>query len=72
LAANRIIRALHPVFSRNLTPSDFYCFGKLKNIPKGSSFEDELEFLGTVIGFLSEISLQKHEVVFDEQLIKLD
>jgi hypothetical protein len=72
LATNQMTRVPYSAFSFDLAPSDFYVFGKLKAVLKGSSFEDENEFLCDMIEVLSDIFLQELEAVSEEWLIRLD
>jgi hypothetical protein len=65
-------RALHPAFSPDLAPSDFYLFGKIKTALMGSEFESEQELLDGVLGIVNAISREELEGVFEEWLSRLD
>jgi hypothetical protein len=41
-------RAPHPAYSPDLTPSDFYLFGYLKQVLAGQDFPDGEALLGAV------------------------
>jgi hypothetical protein len=63
---NGMTRVPHPSLSPDLVPSDFYLFGKLKNIMKGCAFENENEFSLGIMSEVSKISCEELETVFGE------
>jgi hypothetical protein len=69
LRANRLTRAPHPVFSLDLTPSDFYLFGKMKTVLMNVAFADD-ELLQGVMEMLNGISREELEEVFEEWLLR--
>jgi hypothetical protein len=68
LRANRLRQAPHPAFSLNLTPSDFYIFGKLKMALIGAAFAEDGELLHGVMEVPNGISREELEEVFEERL----
>jgi hypothetical protein len=59
-------RALQLPFSRDLVPSEFYLFGKLKTTLMESVFENEQELLDGVIRVFDMIARDELESVFEE------
>ena len=55
MGLKKFSRALHPPFSHDLAPSDFYLFGKVKNKTQGVHFQDEEELLLTIQSEFEEI-----------------
>jgi histone-lysine N-methyltransferase SETMAR len=72
LTVNRLTRVLHPAFSPDLAPSDFYVFGKLKMALMGAAFADDDELLQGMSEVLDGISREEHEAVFEEWLLRVD
>jgi hypothetical protein len=65
-------RGFHQAFSPNLAPSDFYLFGKLKNVMKRYAFGNENKLSLGIMNEVSKISREELEAVFDKQLLRLD
>jgi hypothetical protein len=65
-------RALQPLFSPDLAPSDFYLFGKLKTTLMRSVFENEQELLDGIMRVLYRITHDELESVFEEWVARLD
>jgi histone-lysine N-methyltransferase SETMAR len=61
----------HPPYSSNLTPTDFYVFGHVKNCLAGASFADVDELLEAVMTILGEIEKVTLEAVFLEWMDRL-
>lgn len=59
-------RAPHPPYSPDISPSDFYLFGYLKNKLEGEEFEDPNELLSKIIEILNSISKETLMAVFEE------
>jgi transposase len=60
----RIREADHPPYSPDLTPSDFYLFGKLKGQMAGSEFESTEDLFATIRQLTNAIWRQELESVF--------
>jgi hypothetical protein len=45
---NLMARAPHPLYSPDLTPSDFYLFGYMKHCLRGQSFEADDELFSAI------------------------
>jgi hypothetical protein len=69
---NGMTRVLHPAFLPDLAPSDFYLFGKLKNVMKGYAFENENKLSLGIMSEVSKISCEELEAAFDKWLLRLD
>jgi hypothetical protein len=69
---NHLCRAPQPPFSPDLTPSDFYLFGKVKTALMGAVFDDENQLFQAVMTVLEAISREEFERVFEEWLARLD
>jgi hypothetical protein len=65
-------RVLHPAFSPDLALSDFYLFGKLKNVMKGYAFRNENKLSLGIMSEVSKISREELEAIFDEWLLRLN
>jgi transposase len=52
---NGMIRAPHPRYSPDLTPSDFYLFGYVKHCLRGQSFETADELFSSIEAVLRGI-----------------
>jgi hypothetical protein len=57
-------RLPHPPYSPDISPSDFYLFGKVKGALVGREIPDEVELLDAVIEILSGISHDELQAVF--------
>jgi hypothetical protein len=64
--------ALHPPFSPDLAPSDFYLFGRVKTALMGVTFEDDNQLFQDVMDVLRRIPRNELEAVFDAWLVRLD
>jgi hypothetical protein len=53
---NPLKKLSHPSYSRDISPSDFYLFGKVKNALIGLEIPDEIDFLESVTEILNGIS----------------
>ncbi|KAH0802208.1 histone-lysine N-methyltransferase SETMAR-like protein [Histomonas meleagridis] len=63
---NGLFLCPHPAFSQDLTPSDFYPFGKIKNELKGSGFVSEDELFEAIKSILEKITIDELESFFRE------
>jgi hypothetical protein len=63
---NGMIRAPHPYYSPDLTPSDFYLFGYVKHCLRGQSFETADDLLLSIEAVLRDIEKSTLNVVFLE------
>jgi transposase len=61
---NPLKRLRHPPYSRDISPSDFYLFGKMKNALIGREISDEIDLLEVVTEILSGISHDEWRAVF--------
>jgi histone-lysine N-methyltransferase SETMAR len=59
-------KAHHLPYSSNLTPSDFYRFGHVKNRFAGASFADANELVEAIMTVLGEIEKMILEAIFLE------
>lgn len=48
MTQKKLSRAPHPIYSPDLSPCDFYLFGKIKRSTEGIHFKDENELLETI------------------------
>jgi hypothetical protein len=62
---------LHPPYSPDLAPSDFYLFGYVKRCLTGLSFEDADQLLAAVEGALEGIEKMTLQRVFLEWMDRL-
>jgi histone-lysine N-methyltransferase SETMAR len=63
---NRMKSALHPPYSLELAPSDFYLFGYVKKCLTGLSFQDTDQLLAAIEGVLEGIEKVTLQAVFLE------
>jgi hypothetical protein len=61
---NQVKRFLHPPHSPDISPSDFYRFGKVKSSLIGPEIPDEIDFLEAVTEILNRISDAELQRVF--------
>jgi hypothetical protein len=61
---NLLKRLPHPPYSPEISPADFYLFGKLKNALIGEEISDEIDRFGLVTEILSGISHDQLQAVF--------
>jgi hypothetical protein len=61
---NPLKRLPHPPYSPDISPSDFYLFGKMKNTLIGGEIFDEIDLLEVVTEILSGISHHELRAVF--------
>jgi hypothetical protein len=66
IQANNLTRPSHPAYSPDLTPADFWLFGYLNVVLKGSSFETAEELQERVTDILKSISTSTFRAVFEE------
>jgi hypothetical protein len=66
LEANDILRILHPPYSPDLAPSDFWLFGCSKTALAGAKFDEPEQLLNAITEFLNTISAEELRAVFDE------
>jgi hypothetical protein len=52
-------RLLHPPYSPEISPSDFYLFGKVKGAASGQGIPDEINLLDAVTEILNGISIDE-------------
>jgi hypothetical protein len=69
---NHLVQGPHPSFSPNLSPSDFYLFGKVKTALMGVTLKDESQLFQCVMNVLHRIPRDELEAVFHEWLVRLD
>jgi hypothetical protein len=48
MAPNAMVVGIHPPYSLDLAPSDFYLFGDVKGLVRGESFETTEQLLSAV------------------------
>jgi histone-lysine N-methyltransferase SETMAR len=61
---NLLKRLSHPPYSPDISPSDFYPFGKVKGALIGQEIPDEIRLLGAVTEILNGISRDELQCVF--------
>jgi histone-lysine N-methyltransferase SETMAR len=61
---SRLNSAPHPPYSPDLAPSDFYLFGKVKDMLKGQEFKSSEEILEAIITILRGITRDELDRVF--------
>jgi histone-lysine N-methyltransferase SETMAR len=66
LEANDILRILHPPYSPDLVPSDFWLFGRIKTALTGAKFDEPEQLLNAITEFLNTISVEELRAAFDE------
>jgi transposase len=66
LSSLRLISAPHPPHSPDLAPSDFYLFGKVKNLLMGKEFESADETLQAIARIVHSIPRSELDSVFKE------
>jgi histone-lysine N-methyltransferase SETMAR len=71
LKQNRMKKALHPLYSPDLAPSDFYLFGYMKRCLAGFSFENPDGLLHGIQGFLAGVQKVTLQAVFLEWMRRL-
>jgi hypothetical protein len=59
------VSAPHPPYSPDLAPSDFYLFGKVKNLLTGKKFASADEILDEICQILAAIGREELNAVFD-------
>lgn len=62
----------HPPYSPDISPSDFYLFGKLKNSMNGYVFENEHDLYDYITNYLKNINHDELMSVFDEWIHRLE
>jgi len=65
-------RIPHPPYSPDISPCDFWLFGKLKNFFKGRCFSTENELFDAVVNFLKSITKDEIKRVYDEWIKRLN
>ena len=65
-------RIPHPPYSPDISPCDFWLFGKLKNFLKGQCFSTENELFDAVVNFLKSITKDEIKRVYDEWIKRLN
>jgi histone-lysine N-methyltransferase SETMAR len=68
---NRMKSVLHPPYSPDLAPSDFYLFEYVKRCLTGFSFEDADQLLAAVEGFPEGIEKVTLQAIFLEWMYRL-
>jgi hypothetical protein len=63
--------ALHPPYSSDLAPSDFFLFGCIKRALQGSGFQTVEELLGAGGGILNAIPIETLISTFEEWIRRL-
>jgi hypothetical protein len=66
LEANDILRILHPPYTPDLAPSDFWLFGRIKTAIACVKFDEQEQLLNAITEFLNRISVEELRAVFDE------
>jgi hypothetical protein len=69
--ANKMTRALHPLYSPDLAPSDFFLFGNVKRQLSGCSFDHTDDLLTVVQEILDGFDKATLIRVFDEWVRRL-
>jgi hypothetical protein len=64
--ANDILRILHPPYSPDFAPSDFWLFGRIKTALVGAKFDEPEQLLNAITDFLNTTSVEELRAVFDE------
>jgi hypothetical protein len=64
LEHNPLQRLPHPPYSPDISPSDFYLFGKVTNALIGREISDQIDLLEVVTEILSGISHDELQAVF--------
>jgi histone-lysine N-methyltransferase SETMAR len=64
LTSLRLVSASHPPYSPDLVPSDFYSFGKVKNLLIGKKFASSDELLHEISQILEAIGRDGLDAVF--------
>ena len=64
LAMYNIVLAPHPPYSPDLAPSDFYLFGKLKELARGCEFETVEDIKNWILSQFEEISMDELRRVY--------
>jgi hypothetical protein len=57
--------AIHPPYSADLAPSDFFPFGYVKNCLQGPTFQSHGEFLAGIVVVLGQIPIETLQHVFE-------
>jgi hypothetical protein len=57
-------RLVHPLYSPDISPYDFYLFGKVKSALIGQEIPDEIELLDAATEILNGISSAELQAVF--------
>jgi hypothetical protein len=71
---NSLRRAVHPPYSLDLAPSDFWLFAYLKEVVQRSSFgepDESHEVLSAIQDILRKIDHETLDAVFQEWIIRL-
>jgi histone-lysine N-methyltransferase SETMAR len=63
---NPLKRLVHTPYSPDISPSDFYRFGKVKGVLIGQEIPDEIELLDAVTEILNGISSAELQAVFQD------
>jgi histone-lysine N-methyltransferase SETMAR len=71
LEANDIVRILHPPYSQDLAPSDFWLFVRIKIALAGAKFDEPEQLLHAITGFLNTISIEERRAVFEEWIERM-
>ena len=72
LTKNSVTQLLHPPYSPDLTPCDFFLFPRMKKVLKGKSFADVEEVKRKMTEALKGITLQEFQDCFEKWKTRLD
>lgn len=72
LAQKKFSIAPHPAYSPDLSPSDFYLFGRLKDKLEGIEFQSENEIEQAIIEEFEKISSEELKTVFDSWIQRIE
>ena len=72
LSSLGVIEMTQPPFSPDISPCDFYLFGKLKEYLKTIEAEDEDDLKSKIINFLKKISKKELKTVYSEWIRRLE
>ena len=72
MAQKKFSIAPHPAYSPDLSPSDFYLFGRLKDKLEGIEFQSENEIEQAIIEEFEKISSEELKTVFDSWIQRIE
>ena len=72
LPKNSMTQLLHPPYSPDLAPCDFFLFPRMKKVLKGKSFADVEEVKKKTMEALKGITLQEFQDCFEKWKTRLD